>query len=52
MPTALKKYINFTATVKEGKYGLHFQVIKLVTSYIKEKLQVLLNFIFFIGKEN
>ena len=52
MPITLKKYINFTTTVKEGKYKLYFQVIKLVADYTKKKLWVLLNLTFFIGEEN
>ena len=52
MPITLEKCINLTAIVEEGKYKLYFQVIKLVISYIKEKLWVLLNFISFIGEEN
>ena len=44
--------MNLTAIVKKGKYGLHFQVIKLVAGHIKEKLWVLLNFTSFIGEEN
>ena len=52
MFTALKKYINLTATVKEGEDGLHFQIINLVSGHTKEKLQVLLNLTSFIGEEN
>ena len=52
MLTALEKCMNFAAIVEKGKYGLHFQVIKLVIGYTKEKLQVLLNFTFFIGEKN
>ena len=51
-PTALEEYINLTAIVEEGKYRLYFQVVNLVAGYIKEKLQILLNLTFFIGKEN
>ena len=52
MPTALKKCINLTTTVKKGKYRLYFQVIKPVVDYTKKKLQVLLNLTSFIGEEN
>ena len=52
MLTTLEKCINFATTVEEGEYRLYFQIIKLVASYTKEKLQVLLNLISFINKEN
>ena len=52
MLTALEKCINLTTTVKEGEDRLYFQIINLVSGYAKEKLQVLLNLISFIGEEN